>query len=92
MENLGLHIARGKGAAVGRDEDDAEQVRIDFREGRYVIGVLPLLQRSVLGVSRINGFLRVALHLRAERRRAEQCALPAQVRTPLTEELVSVRS
>ena len=44
--DLGLDVARRVDLAVGRDEGDAEQVRVDLGQRRNVVGVLAFLERS----------------------------------------------
>ena len=43
--HLGLDVAGGVDLAVGGDQRDAEQVRIDLGERRDVVGVLAFLER-----------------------------------------------
>ena len=56
--HLGLDVAGGVDLAVGGDERDAEQVRIDLGERRDVVGVLAFLQVLELRVGRVDRGLR----------------------------------
>ena len=42
--DLGLHVAGGVDLAVGGDQRDAEQIRIDLGQRRDVVGVLAFLE------------------------------------------------
>ena len=77
--DLGLDVAGGVDLAVGGDDRDAEQVRIDFRQRRNVVGVLAFLERPELRVGGVDGLLHVAGRLRVERRDS-QVSIPSAQR------------
>ena len=58
--DLRLHVAGGVDLAVGGDEGDAEQVRVDLGQRRDVVGVLAFLEVAELGVGRVDRPLDVA--------------------------------
>jgi hypothetical protein len=51
---FGLDVAGGVDLAVRRHERDAEQIRIDLRQCRDVVGVLAFLQRPELRVGVVD--------------------------------------
>src|SRR5690606_17071210 len=65
-------ITGGVDRAVGGDQGDAEQFRIDLGERRNVVGVLAFVERSDLSVSRVNRSLDLGWRLRARRCRRRE--------------------
>ena len=65
--DLGLDVAGGVDLAVGGDDRDAEQVRIDLGQRRDVVGVLAFLEASELREGGVDGLLHVSRRLCCDR-------------------------
>ena len=58
--DFGLEVAGGVDLAVGGDQRDAEQIRVDLGERRNVVGVLAFLEVLVLVEGGVDDRLRIA--------------------------------
>ena len=78
--DCGLHVTGGVDLAVGGDQGDSEQIGIDFGQGRNVVGVLALLERSELCVCGIDRLLDLGRRLRLHRYRHREYPQSEQAR------------
>ena len=78
--HLALHVAGGVDLAVGGDQGDAEQVRIDLGERRNVVGVLAFVERPELRVGGVDRLLDVGGRLCARRHRQRERSETEQAR------------